>query len=703
VKRKAQMYNLRAYLTLPTLSFLISSFVMIWICAWLIYTYSVKSAARDVIVDETLPILSELFSEAYALENQLEDFVKNPDALLNKTVNFSNILNKQFLNYSGKGLTDALLELPIQSEEGYPDYGIYSINPATGEYECEQESNCLQGRDKNKKKLDYVKLKDFLNYVKSDVKDTIEDIVMNVAIKQAPVIKGIFVNRIDNVFSSSKNTFVVMKKTSGQSCEGNLGGAVKHSSDRNLVGENRSNPTVKNWTTKSPEWSLFSQKMNTESRYETDCVLIDSNDGTLSLWFSLHYEIKPPIYILSSGYGRIVFIVWLIFATMYILILRQGRKDIFALEEYTKSLETLEARQKQVTPPERIDNRIGLRKLRKSIWKLRSSLVSKDEYAESIGSLSHAMLKPSQKLCMRSDILKNKHSEMSDEKREKYINSLYTDSHTLWKLQGKTLLYSDVLKQEKLDDLSKVNMYDLLIKSIDDKQDELKEKEVSVSNTLSPDLCLKADKELVGSILDMALDNAIKYNISGGTVTIQQKGDADGRLDILIQNSGIGMSQEVEEFYRRIFSDLSTSSTQSKVKKGSHGIGLKAIYRIMKLHGGKVSIHPKYGTSSDTTLKLTFIAAGYEAPKDSPTTPVKAEPEEKVANEGVFNPFPVGDYSLTKDIINDTQASDPKELVDSEPFDKSKDEDMRSMITTSGIGYVAFVAAIYLFVSGSLF
>ena len=320
--------------------------MMIWICAWLIYTYSVKSAARDVTVHEVLPILSELFSEAYDLESQLQDLSKNPDTLLGETVNFSKRLDDQFLNYFDKGLTNALLELPVQSEDGYPDYGVYSINPVTNEYEC--ESNCPQGRGKNNKKFDYIKLQSLLNYVKTDVKDTIDEALITAAINQAPLIKGIFVNRIDGVFSSSDNDFVVMKTISGQSCKDNSTGIVKHSSDMSLVGKNRANPTVKNWTTQSSKWSLFSQKLNTESRYETNCTFIGSNNDGLSLWFRLHYEIKPPLYILSSGYGRIVYLVWLIFAIMCITILRQGRRGAFELERHPKSLETKETRQKNI-------------------------------------------------------------------------------------------------------------------------------------------------------------------------------------------------------------------------------------------------------------------------------------------------------------------------------------------------------------------
>ena len=682
MKRKMQMYNLRAYLTLPNWGFLIVSFMIIWGCAWLIYTYSVKAEAHDVVVNETLPILSKLFSETYRLDRLIGD----PEELLQKTSDYTNILDFKFLSYSGKGLNDILLKLPIQTEEGDLDYGVYSINPTTGRFECEQGSNCSKGQDEAQKEFDYVQLKDLLNYIKDDVKDTIEKVVLGSVL---PIFKGMFVDKISETFADGRNVLVVMEsKTPNKVCKNSSSDKVKYSSKGLLKSGGRSDPEVKKWTTKSPKWNLLSQPItpnNTEGRYETGCIKIDG-ESTLSLWFSLHYPVEPPTYILKSGYGRIIFIIWVLFITMYLVILKQGRKDITALVRYTKSLETQKERQKS-NIPKRIKNRPGLRKLGDSIWKLRLSLVSKDQFAETIGIVSHAMLKPSRKVYMRAEKLKAKYFEMSTEKRDRYFDSLLNDSYGLFKLQEKTLFLSDVLRKEKLNDFSEVNMYDLLNKTINDKQEELKEKGISVDNALLLDLVLKADLDLVGTILDLALDNAIKYNKSGGNITIEQKVSANNTLDILIKNSGIEMSKVIKEFYNRIFLGHSPSSPNLVTNKGSHGLGLKTIYEIMRLHFGKVSIHSSDEIYTGTVLKLTFPAAGYLAPEQTSTTSIK-KTEEKAADE---------------DKVSGNKALGPEEILDLELFNIPKDEGMRSMITTSGIGYVALSALIYLFISGHLF
>jgi len=680
VKIKMLMYHVRTYLTKQTLSVLIASFLMIWICAWLIYTYSAKAAARDVVIEETLPILSTIFAEAYSFDES----IKQPG---NETVD---TLQNDFILHLAK------------YSSMIPNLSYNFISEA---YECpEYDMYCSHGKQ-----------------VFEAVEDGLNDAIVKAIAKAMPNIKIQATGVISDAFKvSSKdgvNSIVIIEHQDQNSsqCLHNSKNTVRYSTNLDLIGKKQSDDNVKELTTTSPKWSVISQlkkikKSFTENRTETrrqtqtGCRPIETNGNALSLWFSLDYKVETPMYILQSGYSSIVYLVWLVFATMYFLTLRQGRKDLVALEKYTRNL----VAEKGFQPdniPKRIRGNIGLWRLAQRIKKLRSSLVSGGYFQERIGLAAHAMLKPSRKMYMRIEKLKARHDDMSAEKKDEYYKSLLNDAYYLHKLHQKILRLSRVLKINTLDQKNKsgVNIYDLFDKIKNDKKEGLNEKNITVNNNLPSEFILKADPELLESALELALDNAIKYNISDGSITIDQCGDAKSKPSIRIKNSGAGMSLEKIRHYSDVFSNSSPTSSALKGDIGSNGFGLQTIHEIMKLHGGAASICSNDMTSSYTCLQLTFEVKGRKKPQNIPATPIKEEPEEKVSDEVVFNPFPVGghDYLLPEEKTNNSIALESEEVVDPESFDRPRAEGMKNMITTSGIGYVALAVAMFYFINNS--
>ena len=81
------------------------------------------------------------------------------------------------------------------------------------------------------------------------------------------------------------------------------------------------------------------------------------------------------------------------------------------------------------------------------------------------------------------------------------------------------------------------------------------------------------------------MSNALAYTPSGGTITISFRTVADGRKEIIVEDSGIGVPKEdlpylFERFYR-------VDKSRSK-KTGGMGIGLSITRAIVEKHGGRI-------------------------------------------------------------------------------------------------------------------
>ena len=99
------------------------------------------------------------------------------------------------------------------------------------------------------------------------------------------------------------------------------------------------------------------------------------------------------------------------------------------------------------------------------------------------------------------------------------------------------------------------------------------------------------------------LDNAIKYNIKGGFITIE--GDqADNRVSISVTNSGPGVTEgDIDKVFDQFFRVEKSRS----LEHGGSGLGLAMVRRIIMLHGGTVKMESRPGDWTRVWVRLPSI------------------------------------------------------------------------------------------------
>jgi two-component system sensor histidine kinase PilS (NtrC family) len=89
--------------------------------------------------------------------------------------------------------------------------------------------------------------------------------------------------------------------------------------------------------------------------------------------------------------------------------------------------------------------------------------------------------------------------------------------------------------------------------------------------------------------------NAVVAMPEGGTLTIEVKQAADAQLEIIFDDTGIGMTEEQVERVFEPFSSFSASGT---------GLGMSIVYQIINEHRGKISIQSEVGRGTAITIRL---------------------------------------------------------------------------------------------------
>lgn len=125
-------------------------------------------------------------------------------------------------------------------------------------------------------------------------------------------------------------------------------------------------------------------------------------------------------------------------------------------------------------------------------------------------------------------------------------------------------------------------------------------KNIALNYTISNDFIFTADANSIKLILRNLIDNALKYTLANGTVTITANRDSRS-CHITVRDNGIGMSQET---ISTIFSHSSRRIQQDAYGKRSTGIGLWLSKNMAERNGGSLSIESTLGSGTSVTLSL---------------------------------------------------------------------------------------------------
>jgi signal transduction histidine kinase len=146
-----------------------------------------------------------------------------------------------------------------------------------------------------------------------------------------------------------------------------------------------------------------------------------------------------------------------------------------------------------------------------------------------------------------------------------------------------------------------VNLSDLLDAVVDQMQVIADEKQITLTTAIAENVIVSGMADHLIRLFLNLIDNAFKYTLSGGQVTVQLTMDTE-QAQVLIIDTGIGIAPEhipylFERFYR--------AGRNSQI--GGAGLGLPIAHQIVRAHSGTIEIKstPNQGTTFSIALPLS--------------------------------------------------------------------------------------------------
>lgn len=212
-------------------------------------------------------------------------------------------------------------------------------------------------------------------------------------------------------------------------------------------------------------------------------------------------------------------------------------------------------------------------------------------------NVSHELKTPLTAILASAEILRNENTPK--ETVTHFAGNITKEANRL------ITLVNDIIKLSKLDDKSivmetqDVDLYKIA-KDVEDTLDP-----IASANNVSLKLygektMLKGVPTILSEIVYNLVDNAVKYNKEGGSVTVTVA-PVDGKATFIVEDTGIGISKEdksrvFERFYR-------VDKSHSK-EIGGTGLGLSIVKHGVEYHKGTLSVESELGKGTRITVKI---------------------------------------------------------------------------------------------------
>lgn len=207
-------------------------------------------------------------------------------------------------------------------------------------------------------------------------------------------------------------------------------------------------------------------------------------------------------------------------------------------------------------------------------------------------NVAHELRTPLAVLRTRVDVFKKKRNGM-DPELAAFVQSMEKNIRRLSDLVEEILF----LGRDAAPMLRPVNVKDVAWELVLDLEEKAAEKNVALA-VEGEDVILQTDDALLERAMYNLLDNAIKYNVPGGKVTISFREDKE-KVTISVADTGMGMNDEDKA---KAF-DLFYRADPSRNHDG-YGVGLALVKEVARRLEGKIDIRDNEptGTIFDFTL-----------------------------------------------------------------------------------------------------
>ena len=204
--------------------------------------------------------------------------------------------------------------------------------------------------------------------------------------------------------------------------------------------------------------------------------------------------------------------------------------------------------------------------------------------SEFIANVSYELRTPLNTVIGFTEILANQYFGQFNERQQEYISGILQSSQQLLSLINNILDLATIEAGLMVLEIESIDVHATLLNMLNLIQERVRTKQLQVGFDCDRDIGrMEADERRIKQIVFNLLNNATKYTLAGGSMTLGARREGDD-MHIWVSDSGVGIAREEHGLVFERF----WQADNPLARQGGTGLGLSLVKNFVELHGGSV-------------------------------------------------------------------------------------------------------------------
>jgi len=216
--------------------------------------------------------------------------------------------------------------------------------------------------------------------------------------------------------------------------------------------------------------------------------------------------------------------------------------------------------------------------------------------------IAHDLRSPFQPILSISEILNTEIDNLDKTEIKNFAYDIHSVAQNVFLLIENLLEWSKAQAGSIKYNPSGFNLFEMVNEGLQYLEGSANQKNITLKNQVPESTLITADNQMLRSVIQNLVSNAIKFTNSGGEVAIQAE-TSESNVEIKIIDNGVGISAERLEKMFQMEHSITTKGTNHE--QGT-GLGLILCKEFVEKHGGNIWVESELGKGSKFIFTIPF-------------------------------------------------------------------------------------------------
>ena len=221
-----------------------------------------------------------------------------------------------------------------------------------------------------------------------------------------------------------------------------------------------------------------------------------------------------------------------------------------------------------------------------AFWWVRPVEKAWQQQRQFVADASHELKTPLTVILTNAELLRSR--EYEEAEQAKFADSILTMSHQMRNLVASLLDMARADRLEEKRECETLDLSELVEDAVLPFEPVYFENGRVLDSAIAPEITVKGDGRHLHQVVEILLDNGVKYSAPGSTTMLTLTKQSRGKALLTVKTPGTPLTrQQCEDVFKRFY-----RTDAARSRDGSYGLGLSIAQRIVTSHGGRIWAQP---------------------------------------------------------------------------------------------------------------